>query len=78
MADQNKDLPKVQELINRLREEGVKAAQAQADQMIKEAREKAERIVAEATPDASVAGSVAGARARKRGAAKACTRCSKA
>ena len=49
MADQNKDLPKVQELINRLREEGVKAAQAQADQMLKEAREKAERIVAEAT-----------------------------
>ena len=48
MADQNKDLPKVQELINRLREEGVKAAQAQADQMLKDAREKAERIVAEA------------------------------
>ena len=52
MAETTKAAAGVQELINRLRDEGVKAGQEKSDQVLREAREEASRIVAQAKAEA--------------------------
>ena len=52
MAETTNAASGVQELISRLRDEGVKAGRDQSDQMIQEAQEKAARIVAQAKAEA--------------------------
>jgi V/A-type H+-transporting ATPase subunit E len=52
MAETTKVASGVQELINRLRDEGVKAGREKSDQVLREAREQASRIVAQAKTEA--------------------------
>jgi V/A-type H+-transporting ATPase subunit E len=52
MAETTKVASGVQELINRLRDEGVKAGQEKSDQVLREAQEQASRIVAQAEAEA--------------------------
>ena len=52
MAETTKVASGVQELINRLRDEGVKAGQEKSDQVLREAQEQASRIVAQAKAEA--------------------------
>ena len=52
MAETTKIASGVQELINRLRDEGVKAGQEKSDQVLREAQEQASRIVAQAKAEA--------------------------
>ena len=52
MAETTKAASGVQELINRLRDEGVKAGREKSDQVLREAREQASRIVAQAKAEA--------------------------
>jgi V/A-type H+-transporting ATPase subunit E len=52
MAETTKVASGVQELINRLRDEGVKAGREKSDQVLREAREQASRIVAQAKAEA--------------------------
>ncbi len=52
MAEVMKTTSGVQELISRLKDEGVQAGRQKAEQIIKEAREKAAKIVAEAREEA--------------------------
>jgi V/A-type H+/Na+-transporting ATPase subunit E len=52
MAEVIKQSSGVQELIARLRDDGVKAGQQQADKLIREAQEKAAKIVADAKAEA--------------------------
>ena len=52
MAETTKAASGVQELINRLRDEGVKAGREKSDQVLREAQEEASRIVAQAKADA--------------------------
>ncbi len=52
MAETTKVASGVQELINRLRDEGVKAGQEESDQILREAQEQASRIVAQAKAEA--------------------------
>ena len=50
--DENTEVPSgVRELIERLRDDGVKAGREKASQVLQEAREEASRIVAEAEED---------------------------
>ena len=52
MAETTKVASGVQELINRLRDEGVKAGREKSDQVLREAQEQASRIVAQAKAEA--------------------------
>jgi len=52
MAETTNAASGVQELINRLRDEGVKAGREKSDQVLREAQEEASRIVAQAKADA--------------------------
>lgn len=52
MAEEAKVSAGVQNLINRLRDEGVQAGQAEADRVLREAREKAAKIVEDAKAEA--------------------------
>jgi len=52
MAETTKVASGVQELINRLRDEGVKAGREKSEQVLREAREEASRIVAQAKAEA--------------------------
>ena len=52
MSETTKVASGVQELINRLRDEGVKAGQEKSDQVLREAQEQASRIVAQAKAEA--------------------------
>ena len=52
MAETTKVASGVQELINRLRDEGVKAGQEKSDHVLREAQEQASRIVAQAKAEA--------------------------
>ena len=52
MAETTKAASGVQELINRLRDEGVKAGREKSDQVLREAQEEASRIVAQAKAEA--------------------------
>jgi V/A-type H+-transporting ATPase subunit E len=52
MAETTKVASGVQELINRLRDEGVKAGREKSDQVLRETREQASRIVAQAKAEA--------------------------
>jgi V/A-type H+-transporting ATPase subunit E len=52
MAETTKVASGVQELINRLRDEGVKAGREKSDQVLREAGEQASRIVAQAKTEA--------------------------
>ena len=52
MAETTQVASGVQELINRLRDEGVKAGQEKSDQVLREAQEQASRIVAQAKAEA--------------------------
>ncbi len=52
MAETTKVASGVQELISRLRDEGVKAGREKSDQILQEAQEQAARLVAQATADA--------------------------
>ena len=52
MAETTKVAAGVQELINRLRDEGVKAGREESDQVLREAQEQASRIVAQAKAEA--------------------------
>ncbi len=52
MAETTKVASGVQELINRLRDEGVKAGREKSDQVLREAQEQAFRIVAQAKTEA--------------------------
>ena len=52
MAETTKAASGVQELINRLRDEGVKAGQEKSDQVLREAQEQTSRIVAQAKAEA--------------------------
>jgi V/A-type H+-transporting ATPase subunit E len=52
MAETTKAASGVQELVNRLRDEGVKAGREKSDQVLREAREEASRIVAQAKAEA--------------------------
>ena len=52
MAETTKVASGVQELINRLRDEGVKAGREKSDQVLREAQEEASRIVAQAKAEA--------------------------
>ena len=52
MVETTKVASGVQELINRLRDEGVKAGQEKSDQVLREAQEQAFRIVAQAKAEA--------------------------
>ncbi|OQY03307.1 MAG: hypothetical protein B6I22_11905 [Desulfobacteraceae bacterium 4572_123] len=52
MAETTKVASGVQQLINRLRDEGVKAGQEESDQILREAQEQASRIVAQAKAEA--------------------------
>ena len=54
MADAEKVSSGVQELINRLRDGGVKAGQEKADQVLREAREQAANIVAQESLETAV------------------------
>jgi V/A-type H+-transporting ATPase subunit E len=53
MTDAAKVSSGVQELINRLRDDGVKAGREKADQVLREAREQAAQIVAQAKAEAT-------------------------
>ena len=53
MTDAAKVSSGVQELINRLRDDGVKAGREKADQVLREAREQAAQIVAQAKTEAT-------------------------
>ena len=53
MTDEAKISSGVQGLINRLRDDGVKAGQEKADQVLREAREQAAQIVAQAKSEAT-------------------------
>jgi len=52
MAETTKVASGVQELINRLRDEGVKAGREKSDQVLRDAQEEASRIVAQAQAEA--------------------------
>lgn len=52
MTNQSKDTSGVQKLISRLKDDGVKAGQEEAQRMIKEAQEKAVTIVSQARAEA--------------------------
>jgi V/A-type H+-transporting ATPase subunit E len=52
MAETTKEAAGVQELISRLRDEGVKAGREKSDQILQEAQEQASRIVADAEAEA--------------------------
>ena len=52
MAETTNTASGVQELINRLRDEGVKAGREKSDQVLREAQEQASRIVAQANTEA--------------------------
>jgi V/A-type H+-transporting ATPase subunit E len=52
MAETTKVSSGVQQLINRLRDEGIKAGQEKSDQTLREAQEQASRIVAQARAEA--------------------------
>lgn len=52
MAETTKAASGVQELINRLRDDGVKVGQEKADQVLRDAQEQAARIVAQAKTEA--------------------------
>jgi V/A-type H+-transporting ATPase subunit E len=52
MAETTKDASGVQELISRLRDEGVKAGREKSEQILREAHEQASRIVADAETQA--------------------------
>jgi V/A-type H+-transporting ATPase subunit E len=52
MAEKTKAASGVQELIRRLRDEGVEAGREKSDQILREAREQASRIVAQANAEA--------------------------
>ena len=52
MAETTKMASGVQELISRLRDEGVEAGRQKSDQILREAQEQASRIVAQANAEA--------------------------
>ena len=52
MAEVMEQSASVQVLINRLRDDGVKAGQEQADRLLKDAKDKAAQILAEAKAEA--------------------------
>ena len=66
MAETTKTSSGVQELIDRIRDQGVQAAQEEADRLLRHARQQATEIVAQAKagyrPNASVVGSRRAAR----------------